>query len=158
MLLSDRDIRIALRTRRIVVDPAPDLERQLGPCSLDLRLGYTFVGGENGHRTLRPGETQILMPGQFLLGATLETVTLPDDLAAWLEGRSSLARRGLIIHGTAGLIAPGSHGVIVLEFANLGREIMELTPGERVCAITFETLSSPSERPYRGQFHGQQTP
>ena len=158
MILSDEDIRIALSTGRIVIDPAPDLESQLGPCSLDLRLGHTFVGDDEERQTIRPGETQLLRPGEFLLGSTLETVTLPDDLAAWLEGRSSLARRGVIVHGTAGLIAPGSRGVIVLEFANLGRKIVELTPGERICALTFQMLSRPSRRPYRGQFQGQQAP
>lgn len=157
MILSDIDIERALREGRILIDPAPDLATQLGSCSIDLRLGYEFVVADD-RRTLGPAETEILLPRGFVLGATLETVTLPHDLAGRLEGRSSLARQGIIVHGTAGLIAPGSHGVIVLEFANLGPKAVELRPGDRICALAFEPLSTPSARPYRGQFHGQRAP
>ncbi|HEX2173775.1 MAG TPA: dCTP deaminase [Dehalococcoidia bacterium] len=157
MILSDADIERALKTGRIVIDPAPDLALQLGPCSIDLRLGYEFVVGDD-RRTLGPGDTQVLLPRGFVLGATLEAVTLPDDLAGRLEGRSSLARQGIIVHGTAGLIAPGAHGVIVLEFANLGPKAVVLRPGERICALAFEPLTTPSARPYRGQYHGQLAP
>lgn len=157
MLLSDRDIRSAVSAGRIVIDPEPDLTTQLGPCALDLRLGSTFVQSGT-RRTVPLGEQLTLAPGGFVLGATLEIVTLAADLAAWLEGRSTLARQGIIVHGTAGLIAPGSSGVIVLEFANLGDRPVALTPGQRVCSLMFQPLSSPAERPYQGRYQGQRGP
>ncbi len=91
------------------------------------------------------------MPGasELALGATLESVTLPDDIVGWLDGRSSLGRLGLMVHVTAHRIDPGWSGNIVLEFYNSGKLPLAMRPGMSIGAISFETMSSPALRPYR---------
>ena len=93
----------------------------------------------------------ILQPGKFALASTVEWVELPDDIAGRLEGRSSIGRLGIIVHSTAALIHPGMKGRIVLELSNLAQIPVALYPGMRVCALSFETLSSPAEIPYSKQ-------
>src|ERR671919_2339434 len=124
MLLSDRDIRAAIETKRVVVEPF-DLD-MVQPSSLDVRLDRYFRVFEN-HRYphIDPAEDQpeltrlvepaddepfILHPGEFVLGSTYEVITLPDDVAARLEGKSSLGRLGRLTHSTAGAIDPGFSG------------------------------------------------
>jgi dCTP deaminase len=166
MVLSDRDIIQALRDRRIVVTPKPDLKIQLGSCSLDLRLGKRFrifnhskipFIDPNSPRMgddmmteirVKDGEPFILQPGDFVLATTMETITIPNNLLARLEGRSSLGRLGIVVHSTASVFDPGWHGICVLELGNLGRMPIALYPGMRICALTFEELKSPSTRPY----------
>jgi dCTP deaminase len=180
MLLSDRDIRKALAEGRIRVKPEPDLATQLGACSIDFRLGRTFrVFEHSRHAYLDPragldsgsfmrevsvpdGEPFIMQPGEFVLAVTMEWLETADDLAARMEGRSSLGRLGIIVHGTASLFDPGWRGVPTMELGNLGRMPVALYPGMRVCSFTFEPLSSPAEVPYHkkpgNKYAGQKSP
>ena len=166
MVLSDRDIKKALEEKRIVISPQPDILTQLGSCSIDLRLGnlfrifdhskYPFIdpykkdyGADITREVELNGTDQFIMqPGDFVLAVTMEKVTIPDNLMGRLEGRSSLGRMGIVVHSTASIFDPGWNGKCVLELGNLGRMAVALTPGMRICAITFEELSSPSEMPY----------
>lgn len=166
MVLSDRDIKKALQTGRIKISPKPDFTSQLGSCSIDLRLGTTFRVFEHSKKpyidpskkdysneitseiVVKTGEQFIMQPGDFVLAVTLEKVTLPTDLMGRLEGRSSLGRLGIVVHSTASIFDPGWDGKCVLELGNLGRMAVALTVGMRICAMTFEELSSPSDTPY----------
>lgn len=166
MVLSDRDIKMALQTGRIKVVPSPDLKTQLGSCSIDLRLGNVFRVFEHSRYpyidpskkdysnevtrevSLKNGELFVMQPSDFVLASTLEKITIADDLVGRLEGRSSLGRLGIVVHSTASIFDPGWDGNAVLELGNLGRMAVSLTPGMRICAMTFEKLSSPSEVPY----------
>lgn len=165
MVLSDRDIRKCLASGRIKVTPAPDLATQLGPCSIDLRLANIFRVFERSRApfidtqgmacddlmrevTVKPDDMFIMQPGELVLASTFENLELADDLLARLEGRSSLARLGIIVHGTAGAFEPGWRGRPTLELGNLGPMPVALHPMMRICSFTFEELSSPSETPY----------
>lgn len=165
-MLSDVDIRKSLEQKIIIINPAPDFSRQLGSCSIDLRLGtkfrvfnhskIPFIDPRNSaiasemmtEIVIHKDEPFILQPNDFVLATTMETLTLPDDLLARLEGRSSLGRLGLVVHSTASIFDPGWHGVIVMELGNLGRVPIALYPGMRICALTFEQLTSPASVPY----------
>lgn len=166
MVLSDRDIKIALQTGRIKVVPALDFTTQLGSCSIDLRLGNVFRVFEYSRYPyidpakkdysnevtrevqVKNGESFVMQPGDFVLASTLEKITIAEDLVGRLEGRSSLGRLGIVVHSTASIFDPGWDGKAVLELGNLGRMAVSLIPGMRICAMTFEQLSSPSEVPY----------
>jgi len=166
MVLSDRDIKKYLDGGRIKIYPRPDLDAQLGSCSVDLRLGNSFrifehsrypyidpYGKTNSSDITKvinipKGKSFILAPGDFVLATTIESFQLPDDLLARLEGRSSLGRLGIVVHSTASVFEPGWRGKVVMELGNLGKMPVALYPGMRVCALTFETLSSPSQVPY----------
>lgn len=171
MRLSDRDIEQQLADGRIQIEPQPDANAIAG-ISVDLRLDHRFRVFSNNsvtHLDLSGDRLQLeadmdrimskeieiaddkalyIHPGELVLGATLESITIPDDLVGWLDGRSSLARLGLVVHLTAGRIDPGWHGQIVLEFYNNGKLPLALRPAMVICALSFETLSSPSLRPY----------
>jgi len=169
MKLSDIDIRRYLNEGWLRIDPLA--ERHIGPMSIDLSLDTRFLFFKHSQlelinvreRTLKEELKQadlmdeidvgqdgkfILQPGQFALGATVERVALPSDLAGWLDGRSSLARVGLMVHATAHTLEPGWNGSITLEFFNAGNVALALHPGVRICAISFEMLSTPVERDY----------
>lgn len=166
MILSDQDIKKALRSKRIVIKPQPDFETQLGSCSIDLRLGNTFrVFDYSKYPYIDPAKKDysneitkvitvgkggefIMQPGDFVLAVTHEHVKIPPDLMGRLEGRSSLGRLGLVVHSTASIFDPGWDGKPVLELGNLGRMAIKLTVGMRICAMTFEELSSPATIPY----------
>lgn len=166
MVLSDRDIKKALAEKRIVITPTPDLTTQLGSCSIDLRLGTTFRVFDHSKYpyidpskkdysneitkviTIKDGEHFIMQPGDFVLAVALESLKIPADLVGRLEGRSSLGRLGLVVHSTAPLFDPGWDGKPVLELGNLGRMAIKLTVGMRICAMSFDELSSPVEVPY----------
>jgi len=166
MILSDGDIKKALQEKRIVIDPVPDFSSQLGSCSIDFRLGRKFrvfnhskvalIDTNNPNVTsdlmteveIQDGEPFILQPGDFVLATTMETLTMPNNLLARLEGRSSLGRLGIVVHSTASVFDPGWHGVAVLELGNLGRMPIALYAGMRICSFTFEELTSESEHPY----------
>jgi len=166
MVLSDQDIKKALKARRISIKPAPDLTTQLGSCSIDLRLGNTFrIFDHSKHAYIDPSKKDysneitkvikverngsfIMQPGEFVLAVTLESVKIPADLMGRLEGRSSLGRLGLVVHSTASIFDPGWDGNPVLELGNLSRMALKLTVGMRICAMTFEELSSPAVTPY----------
>jgi len=166
MVLSDRDIRKSLSLGHIVVKPIPDLNSQLGSCSLDLRLGNTFrvfdhskyafvdpFKKEIGDKItkeikVKKDEPFIIQPSDFVLATTIEYVEIPDDLTGRLEGRSSIGRLGIVIHSTAAHIECGFRGNITLEIANMGKMPVALYPGMRICSVSFEELSSPAEVPY----------
>ena len=165
MILSDTDIKKALSSKKIVINPVPDFEEALSACAIDLKLHNEFEVFEHTHIPyfdLKHMDNQqvtkriavdmdksfILQPGEFALASTLEWIELPADIAGRLEGRSSLGRLGVIVHSTAALIHPGMKGRIVLELSNLSQIPVALYPGMRVCALSFETLSSPAEVPY----------
>src|SRR5579862_9883829 len=166
MVLSDVDIRHYMDEGKIKVTP-PLPPEQLGSCSVDFRLGNEFSVFEHSRHalidlqdktaiqdlmrtiTVPAGEPFILQPGEFALAITEETLELDDDVLGRLEGRSSLGRIGIIVHGTAGLFDPGWTGKATLELSNLSRMAVALYPGMRVCSFTFEQLSTPSSMPYR---------
>jgi dCTP deaminase len=177
MLLSDRDIRAELEGGRVVLDPYdPGL---LQPSSFDVRLDRFFRLFDNHkYAVIDPAEHQpeltrlvetrddepfILHPGEFVLGSTYEAVTLPDDIAARLEGKSSLGRLGLLTHSTAGFVDPGFTGHITLELSNVATLPIKLWPGMKIGQLCFFRLSSPAERPYgsgeyASRYQGQRGP
>ncbi len=173
MILSDRDIKKAIKTKKIIITPAINTKTQLGSCSIDLRLGNVFRVFEHSKKPyidpakkdysneitqeiiLKDHEQFIMQPGDFVLAVTLEKITLSDDLMGRLEGRSSLGRLGIVVHSTASVFEPGWDGKCVLELGNLGRMAVALTVGMRVCAMTFEELSSKAEIPYSKKAHAK---
>jgi dCTP deaminase len=164
MILSDRDIKKALKEGKIKITPAIDFSEQLGPCSIDLKLGNVFrvfnhskcayidtkekITNLTKKMKVKKGEPFIMQPGDFVLASTLEKLELSIDLLARLEGRSSLGRLGITIHSTAAVFEPGWRGRVVMELGNLGKMPVALYPGMRICSVTFEKMSSPVEVPY----------
>lgn len=168
MLLSDRDIRAALDTGRVVLDP---LDRSLiQPSSIDVRLDRYFRLFDNHkYPVIDPsqeqpdltrlievpqGEPFVLHPGEFVLGATYECVTLGADVAARLEGKSSLGRLGLLTHSTAGFVDPGFSGHVTLELSNMATLPVLLWPGMKVGQLCFFQLSSEVENAYGSTVYG----
>lgn len=168
MLLSDRDIRAAVDAGRIRLDPWDPSMVQ--PSSVDVRLDRYFRLFDN-HKypvidpsqdqpeltrlvELPAGESFVLHPGEFVLGSTLESVTLADDLAARVEGKSSLGRLGLLTHATAGFVDPGFSGHVTLELSNVATLPIMLHPGMKVGQLCFFRLSSPAEHPYGSASYG----
>src|ERR1700676_3920685 len=165
MVLSDVDIRRYIQEGKIKITP-PLPPEQFGSCSVDFRLGGEFSVFEHSRHafidlrdktsiqdlmrsiTVPPGEPFIMQPGEFALAITDETLELDDDVLGRLEGRSSLGRIGIIVHGTAGLFDPGWSGKATLDLGNLGRRPVALYPGMRICSFTFEQLSTPVSVPY----------
>lgn len=171
MRLCDRDIEAYLDSGKIRIEPRPPQSRING-VSVDLRLGSYFrvfndhaapcidLSGprEDVDRAIdrimgqeieiSSEEAFFLHPGELALAVTAESITLPDDIVGWLDGRSSLARLGLMVHVTAHRIDPGWSGAIVLECFNSGKLPLALRPGMTICAMNFETLSGPAARPY----------
>ena len=162
MLLSDRDIRRSIASKRIQLDPLA--MEMVQPASIDVRLDRVFRLFDN-HRypvidpakhqpglthevTVEPNEAFVLHPGEFVLGSTYEAVTLADDIAARLEGKSSLGRLGLLTHSTAGFIDPGFSGHVTLELSNTATMPILLYPGMKIGQLCFFDLSTPAERPY----------
>src|SRR6476660_3086000 len=179
MVLSDVDIQKYLQQGKIKITPALPPE-QLGSCSVDFRLGHEFSIFEHSRHafidlkektaiqdlmrtvTVADGDAFILQPHEFALAITQETLELDDDVLGRLEGRSSLGRIGIIVHGTAGLFDPGWSGKATLELSNLSRMPVALYPGMRICSFTFEQLSTPSSVPYGkkvgNKYSGQDRP
>jgi dCTP deaminase len=168
VLLSDGDIRKELDTGRIGLDPL-DLG-MVQPSSIDVRLDRFFRLFDNHkYQHIDPaidqpdltrlvevdaGEAFVLHPGEFVLGATFEVVSLPDDVAARLEGKSSLGRLGLLTHSTAGFIDPGFSGHVTLELSNVATLPITLWPGMKIGQLCFFRLSSPAEHPYGSEKYG----
>ncbi len=168
MLLSDRDIRSGLDTGRIGIEPYD--AALLQPSSLDVRLDrffrlfdnhkYPFIDPAEDQPELtrlvetKPDEAFILHPGEFVLGSTFELVSLGDDIAARLEGKSSLGRLGLLTHSTAGFIDPGFSGHVTLELSNVATLPIKLWPGMKIGQLCFFGLSSPAEHPYGSSEYG----
>ncbi len=168
MLLSDRDIRGEVDRGRVVVEPFEAAMVQ--PSSIDVRLDRFFRVFEN-HRYphIDPAEEQpeltrlvepdgdepfVLHPGEFVLASTYEVITLPDDVAGRLEGKSSLGRLGLLTHSTAGFIDPGFSGHVTLELSNVATLPIKLWPGMKIGQLCLFRLSSPAEHPYGSAAYG----
>jgi dCTP deaminase len=171
MRLSDQDIFAAVESGRIGISPMPP-ESAIAGLSVDLRLADRFQAFSNnsvpyldlsGDRSalqrnidrimsreilIEGDDALFIHPGELVLGSTLESLSIPDDLVGWLDGRSSLARLGLMVHVTAGRVDPGWEGQVVLEFYNNGKLPLALKPGMIICALSFEMLSSPALKPY----------
>jgi dCTP deaminase len=168
MLLSDRDIRSQVETGRVKVEPFT-LE-MIQPSSIDVRLDRFFRVFENHKYSVidpsieqsdltrevevAPEEYFILHPGEFVLASTYEIITLPDDIAGRLEGKSSLGRLGLLTHSTAGFIDPGFSGHITLELSNVANLPVKLFPGMKIGQLCLIKLSSPAEHPYGSAIYG----
>ncbi|WP_404402725.1 dCTP deaminase [Idiomarina seosinensis] len=171
MRLNDKEIEQALANGAIGVEPLPAAQNISG-VTLDIHLGdefrvlqdhaaaYIDISGSRAaiedaikevmsdEIKLRPDQAFFIHPGEFALAVTHESIRLPADMVGWLDGRSSLARLGLMVHVTAHRIDPGWSGQIVLEFYNSGKLPLALRPGMKIGAISFERLSGPCERPY----------
>ena len=177
MILSDGTIREALASGRIGVDPLD--EDAIQPSSVDIRLHPAFrVFANHRYRAIDPKAAQpgltdrvevgddepfVLHPGEFVLGSTLERITLADDVVARLEGKSSLARLGLVIHSTAGFIDAGFSGDVTLELSNVATLPILLYPRMRIAQLAFFPLDKPAERPYGSEglgskYQGQSGP
>jgi dCTP deaminase len=168
MLLSDRDLKKALADGRMGLTPYD--ESMVQPSSIDVRLDRYFrVFANHRYTHIDPAAQQddlteqiepdgdepfILHPGEFVLGSTLEVITLGDDLASRLEGKSSLGRLGLLTHSTAGFIDPGFSGHVTLELSNVANLPIKLYPGMKIGQICVLQLSSPSEHPYGSSVYG----
>ena len=168
MLLSDRDIRAGIEQGRIGLDPWD--ASMVQPSSVDVRLDryfrlfdnhkYPFIDPAEDQPDLtrlievEPDEPFVLHPGEFVLGSTLEVISLPDDLAARLEGKSSLGRLGLLTHSTAGFVDPGFSGHITLELSNVANLPITLWPGMKIGQLCLFQLSSAAEHPYGSAVYG----
>ncbi|KKP36877.1 MAG: deoxycytidine triphosphate deaminase, dCTP deaminase [Candidatus Peregrinibacteria bacterium GW2011_GWF2_33_10] len=182
MILSDHDIRAKLADGAIKIsyERGENFEPYVGPASLDIRLGRFFKFYKHANTAVldpmkmdsfqkitelievKGNDPIIIQPQEFVLGVTMETLKLPDDLVARCEGRSSLGRIGLIIHSTAGFIDPGFEGTITLEITNINRMPLALYPGMRIGQLAFESMTSPADIPYDkkacSKYHKQKLP
>src|SRR3954462_5523094 len=177
VVLSDRSIRQEVEDGWIVIDPYE--ERLIQPSSVDVRVDRRFRVFRNSRypfidvrkpmdELTEPVEVEgeepfILHPGEFVLGQTLERVTLPDDLVARLEGKSSLGRLGLLIHSTAGFVDPGFGGNITLELSNVANLPLTIYPGMPIGQISFMRMDQAVENPYgagknASKYQGQAEP
>jgi dCTP deaminase len=177
MVLSDRSIKEALSSGRIVIDPLG--EECIQPSSVDLHVDQYFrLFRNHTQRVIDVREDQedltelvdvgvngplILHPGEFLLGSTIERVALPDDIVARLEGKSSLGRLGLLIHSTAGFVDAGWDGHLTLELSNVANLPITLYPGMKIGQISFFQMTTAAERPYGAaglgsKYRGQRGP
>ncbi|MBE1287346.1 MAG: dCTP deaminase [Alteromonadaceae bacterium] len=174
MRLCDKDIWTYLQQGKIAISPQPSYEHISG-LTVDMRLGNKFRVFEDhaapyidlsgaksdvqnqleavmsDEITIVEDQSFFLHPGELALAITHESVTLPDNIVGWLDGRSSLARLGLMVHVTAHRIDPGWSGNIVLEFFNSGKLPLALKPGMKIGALSFEVLSAPAEKPYNAR-------
>ena len=177
MILSDRTIKEKMRSGELIIDPLG--ENAVQPASVDVRLDAEILVFRNSWRThidvtqpaddvvervyIEEGRPFLLHPGQFALGSTLERVAIPDDVVARIEGKSSLARYGLLIHSTAGFVDPGWDGKLTLEFSNVGILGITLRAGMKIGHISFTQLTTPADNPYgsralRSKYQGQNGP
>jgi len=168
VIFSDRTMKQAFAEKRVQIDPL--VEANIQPSSIDVRVDSYFRTFENhlysfiDPRTPQPDLTTeveadedhpfILHPGEFVLGSTLEAITLADDVVARLEGKSSLGRLGLLIHSTAGFIDPGFSGHITLELSNVANLPIAIYPGMKIGQVSFHELSTPADNPYGSKAAG----
>lgn len=174
MRLCDRDIFTHIQEGKIKINPEPDYS-EISGVTVDIRLGNKFRVFEDHQAPyidlsgpkaqvqealnsvmsdeiiIAPDKSFFLHPGELALAVTLESVTLPGNIVGWLDGRSSLARLGLMVHVTAHRIDPGWSGNIVLEFFNSGKLPLALKPGMKIGALSFEVLSGFAEKPYNAR-------
>lgn len=163
MILSDKTIMQMLKEGTLEITPL--MEEQIQPASVDVRLGTTFsvvedsssgiitLENEIKYKTIQT-DTYILLPGQFVLATTMEYFSLPNNLTAFVEGRSSLGRMGLFIQN-AGWVDPGFKGEITLELFNANRCAIELKAGRRVGQLVFAEMDQDALHPYNGKYQGQ---
>lgn len=177
MILSDVDIRKQIASGRVVIDPFD--EDAVQPSSVDLCVDRWFRVFANSRypyidvkkrmedltELVEAGDDQplILHPGEFILGSTLERVTLPDDIVARVEGKSSLGRLGLLIHSTAGFVDAGWDGHLTLELSNVANLPITIYPAMKIGQLCLFQMTSPAERPYGSQaiaskYQGQRGP
>ncbi len=163
MILSDKTISKMIEEKTLVIEPIT--KEQLQPASVDIRLGNTFsvvddtpsgvitLGNKIEYKSIVT-DTYLILPGQFVLATTMEYFELPDDLTAFVEGRSSLGRMGLFIQN-AGWVDPGFKGEITLELYNANRCAIELKAGRRVGQLVFAKMDDAALNPYNGKYQGQ---
>ena len=163
MILSDKTIVKMLKAKTLEISPLE--QSQIQPASVDVRLGNTFSIVEDlpsgiitledkiNYKTIETN-TYVLLPGQFVLATTMEYISLPDNLTAFVEGRSSLGRMGLFIQN-AGWVDPGFCGEITLELFNANRCAIELKSGRRVGQLVFAEMDETALNPYSGKYQGQ---
>ena len=163
MILSDKTLMKMIENKELVVEPLE--KEQIQPASVDIRLGNTFsivedtstgiinLENEIKYKTITT-DSYILLPNQFVLATTMEYFDLPDDLTAFVEGRSSLGRMGLFIQN-AGWVDPGFKGEITLELYNANRCAIELKAGRRVGQLVFAKMDDTALNPYNGKYQGQ---
>lgn len=130
------------------------LQNRVQPASVDLQLDKALKNIDGETFNLDEKSMYVLQPGEFILGSTVEYVTIPHDLVARVEGRSSVGRLGVMVHVTAGYIDPGFKGNITLELFNCSDKPFQLCFGDYLCQIVFETLSCPCRYPYDGKYQG----
>lgn len=177
MILSDKDVKAYLKSGKLKIEPL-DIDEQLMPIGVDLRLGNEFMLFKMNRKShidpskkedlsstthlvkVEEGKAFMIHPGEFVLGMTKEYVELPDDLAARIDGRSSLGRLGIIVHSTAGHCDPGFTGRLTLEISNIGKLPVALYPGMKFCSLIFEKTTTPVERSYKriGKYVGAKSP
>ena len=163
MILSDKTILKMLDEKSLVIEPVT--KEQIQPASVDIRLGNTFsivddtpsgiitLDSSISYKTITT-DTYLILPGQFVLATTMEYFELPDDLTAFVEGRSSLGRMGLFIQN-AGWVDPGLQGEITLELFNANRCAINLKAGRRVGQLVFAQMDDHALNPYNGKYQGQ---
>jgi len=177
VVLSDRTIREEMQAGRLVLAPFERAEIQ--PASVDIRLDRSFRVFRNSRYAyidvrkpmddltelveVQDDDPFILHPGEFVLGSTLECLTLPDDIVARVEGKSSLGRLGLLVHATAGYVDPGWHGHLTLELSNVANLPITLYFRMKIGQLSFQRMSTPVERPYGSpalgsKYQGQRLP
>lgn len=163
MILSDKTIMKMINEKTLTIYPITD--EQIQPASVDIRLGNTFsivddspsgiitLEKEIQYKTITT-DTYLIMPDHFVLASTMEYFELPDNLTAFVEGRSSLGRMGLFIQN-AGWVDPGFKGEITLELYNANRCAIELKAGRRVGQLVFAEMDDAAIHPYNGKYQGQ---
>jgi len=165
-ILTRDEIRKEMAARRIIIEPCE--EDQIGPGSVDLHVANRFrvfhpsrkvvdVTNDVDYKELTDlievNDGIILMPGETILGMTIEKLTLPGDICGWLEGRSRFARIGLLVHISAGFMQPGISNHQLLEMSNFSPNPLRITPGTRVCQFIFQRTEG--EAVYQGRFQNQ---
>ena len=177
MVLSDRTIKAEIGAGRIVIEPYD--ESLIQPSSVDVRVDRKFRVFHNARYpyidvrkpmddlteliVIEGDDPFVLHPGEFVLGQTLESIALPDDIVARLEGKSSLGRLGLLIHSTAGFVDPGWNGHVTLELSNVANLPITIYYAMKIGQLSFVQLSEPAERPYGSEelgskYQGQRGP
>ena len=163
MILSDKTINKMLNEKSLVINPLT--KEQIQPASVDIKLGNTFsvvddtptgiitLDNQIKYKSIT-ADTYLLLPGQFVLATTMEYFELPNNLTAFVEGRSSLGRMGLFIQN-AGWVDPGFKGEITLELFNANRCAIELKTGRRIGQLVFAEMDDYALNPYNGKYQGQ---
>lgn len=163
MILSDKTLEKLIKDQRLIVEPLTN--ESIQPASIDCRLGDHFLivethnmraismSQEIEYREIK-SKTMIIPPHSFLLATTMEYIKLPNDLVAFVEGRSSIGRMGLFIQN-AGWVDPGFEGRITLELFNASSLPIELEAGRRICQLVFCNMDAAAATPYRGKYQGQ---